>query len=548
MQRGHTETLEQENETLRMYMLDLQQQLRDNGIEPKHPPAVMPAYVQAGAMWSMEGDQQGSWGDVATTGAMSSSGPLLERRTSSSTTLPDFRPGCIGDNYLGVSPGNELLSPIEGTRLSLFGLTLDLADFLPPSDPVEDPTSYHTFLRFAHGRAVIHERPALPAFAEFKSLADSYFRFVQPFVPILHRPDFMKLLSRVYHASYEPNLSETVILHMVIAIMLFQTALRNKEEGTKAHSIRHYHYAISFVPDLLIGHKLEHIQALTLICLQLRQQPRLGAAWSFTNTVIGIAVELGLHRSANAWQGASGERSTTITELRKRVFWSLLVLHVSIGGKLGRPMPLRIQDMDIEMPEPVSDIVPGEVGISKWKRCSFRAAIPGMKLLKILMQVYATVYSVRADAEPYEITVRRLEKELEIFSEQLPPELSGGVDTTPEDRVPALYLQTAEEEVRLILHHPSLNRKLTPEAYEKNLDICLESSRKLRLAAAELKLYRALDTTWYYSTDYLAAIFTTLFIWSQRQDRMSAADFQQLQADMDSWLEIMGEVGFLLGE
>jgi hypothetical protein len=170
-----------------------------------------------------------------------------------------------------------------------------------------------------------------------------------------------------------------------------------------------------------------------------------------------------------------------------------------------------------------------------------------MKLLQILMQVYATVYSVRPDNEPYESAIRRLDRELELFRAELDPRISGGPKTVDEDICPALYLQTGEEELRIILHHPSFSRAGSPDTFAKNLEICLSASKKLLTSATTLKNIMCLDTTWYYSIDYLVAIFTTLFYWTQKQDQMSSAELQQVRAEMDQWLEVMGDVGKLLG-
>jgi hypothetical protein len=198
-------------------------------------------------------------------------------------------------------------------------------------------------------------QPTLPPYKETYFLADHYFRTVQA-------------IERVYQPQpsrrFELTIPETVMIHMVIAIMKFQQASRNDKEQGGARldpvAVAHYHYAISFVPELFIGHRLEHMQALAMICLQLRQQPRLGAAWSFTNSVMGFAIELGLHRTASAWPSDAAEQDPHVVQMRRRVFWSLMVLHVSVGGKLGRPMPLRIQDMDLELPDHLSDLPPGK--------------------------------------------------------------------------------------------------------------------------------------------------------------------------------------------
>ena len=530
-----------------MYMVELQAQLKENGVDPKPPPGMSQSFAPLQPYWSQNERQQGSWGDLSSAGVVPGSSQG-ERHGSQGSLLPDFRPGCIGDNYLGVSSGNDWLSPVEGTQLALFGMKIDLAEFIPPEkDPASDPLSYQMFLFHAFKKPDNVYPPQLPDYETCRHFGEWYFKSVQFFVPILHRPDFMKLLSRMYHGHYQPNTAETVLVHMMLMIMHFQTALRNGDEQSRVTAMNHYQYSLSFIPDLIAGHQLQDMQALALICMQLRSQPRLGAAWMFTNTVFGLAIELGLHRSASAWQSESGERDGNTLEMRKRIFWSLLLLHVNISGKLGRPMPLRLEDFDIEMPEPLPDNLPNEANTSKWAKCSFRAAIPGFKLIKIMMQLYATVYSIRTSNEPYEGGIRKLEKELEDFSAQLPPELSGGSQTVGDDRCPALYIATQEHEIRLLLHHPSLCRSTSPHVMSNNLDVCLDASKRILSAASRLHALKSLDTTWYFATDYLAAIFTTLFACTQRQDQMTSADLQQLRQEMDEWLGIMVAVGSMLG-
>ena len=545
--RGHTETLENENAALRMYMVELQQQLREKGVDPKPPPDMSQGLAPLQSYYNQNEHQQGSWGDISSSGLVP--GPTQkDRHGSQSTLLPDFRPGCIGDNYLGVSSGNEWLSPIEGTQLTLFGMRIDIAEFLPPeSDPASDPLSYQTFLFHAFRKSEGIYIPPLPSYDVCKILAEWYFKNVQVFVPLLHKPDFMNLLYRIHHEQYQPNAAETVMVHMVTTIMNFQKALRNRDEQARVDAMAHFHYSLSFIPDLISGHQLEDLQALGVICSQLRNQPRLGAAWMFTNMVLGLAVELGLHRSANAWQTGSAERDPHVIEMRKRTFWSILLIHVNISGKLGRPMPVRLEDVDIELPEHISDSIPGENYNTKWAKCSFRAGIQGQKLLKILMQVYTTIYSIRSGNEPYEVSMRNIQKELEKWKAQLPAELAGGAQTAGDDRCPALYLETAVHEIRLLLHHPSLAHRIPPQVVLENLDICLDASKKMLSAALRLKALKSLDTTWYYTADYLAAIFTTLFAFSQRQDQMTSAESQQLRQDMDAWLGVMGDIGSLLG-
>ena len=529
-------------------MLELQQQLRESGVEPKAPPNMSQTFAAFQPYWDGNG-QQGSWGDLHSASVVPTSSKN-ERHNSVNSNLQDFRPGCVGDNYVGVSSSDPRLSPIEGMQLSLFGMKLDLAEFLPSEgeDPLSDPLSYQSFLAFAFNINGANQvsKPALPNYHECTSMADWFFKAVQVFIPILHKPHFMKLLSRVHYAHQDLNSAETVMVHMVITIMTFQGALRNSDEQRRHDALDRFHYCLSFIPQLISGHQLQDIQALALICSFLRSQPRIGAAYIFTNGILGLAIESGLHRSASAWYGDAAETDPHTIEMRKRVFWSLVVIHVNISGKLGRPMPLRMEDFDIEIPEQIADNLPGETNLSKWEKCSFRAAIPGIKLLKVLMRVYSTMYAVRRGNEPYEVTMRNLEQELKKWRSELPPEfdenqIAGG------DRMPAYYLYHAEQAMRLLIHHPSLSRNMSPQVTSSNMDECLDASAKMLEITEKAKAINSLDTTWYTAVDYLAAIFTTLFACSQRQAQMTTQDLLHLKHDMQRWLDIMGDVGKLLG-
>jgi hypothetical protein len=118
--------------------------------------------------------------------------------------LPAFRAGCTGDNYLGVSPGNSNLSSIKGTALSILGMEIDIADFDSLDMDEPDPSvfhpqlynkSYQAFLQTALNINPRIEKVDLPSRADGMTYAQWYFRVLNPYMPILHRPTFIKLVS-----------------------------------------------------------------------------------------------------------------------------------------------------------------------------------------------------------------------------------------------------------------------------------------------------------------------------------------------------------------
>lgn len=119
---------------------------------------------------------------------------------SLSQALPSFRSSAIGDNYLGVGSSNSLLSTITGTSLQIFGMKIDVADYAPnDSDDASSPASYDFFLA-----AVMHRLPQsgedvpLPhKLADMKQYADWYFRSLNPYTPVVLKPQVMEVVSAI---------------------------------------------------------------------------------------------------------------------------------------------------------------------------------------------------------------------------------------------------------------------------------------------------------------------------------------------------------------
>ncbi len=355
-------------------------------------------------------------------------------------------------------------------------------------------------------------------------------------------------LSRIYHdPQFEPGVAELVMVHMVLAIIKYQLSARNPDSSALDSWLGHYQYAVSFVYELVESHKLQDIQAMTLICSLLRSFQKPGAAWIMCHNTLGLAMEMGLHRSVRAWTDMTPKRDPHEVEMRKRVFWSLMCIFVSLSGKLGRPMPIRIEDIDVEIPDPIPDCLPSETMLTDFRKCSFRVGIEVAKLVTLFIQVYSSVYIVRNVGSPrsYEVTVRRLEAEIRKWRNQIPNELQER--TVDEDRVFDYCLQTWEAEFHLLLHHPALCQSDDPDFINSNMDVCLDAASKMLQTVNKLRNLKSLDTTWLSCTVYLAAIFTTLFVYSQRKDELTSSQMISLKTDMELWLEVMGDVGIMLG-
>ncbi|KAI9705298.1 MAG: hypothetical protein M1820_005297 [Bogoriella megaspora] len=556
-QRGYTEGLEHELHTLRQSVHDLQRQLRDAGIEPKTTTTsgyTPPGGAASQDTWQSTGHTEASlWAagqamkneyqynnSITDSSEPKGSGPTTHSRVS----LPTFRSGLVGDNYLGVSSSTSELSSMGATSLSVFGMEINLNDFIPAdTDDAASPLSYHEFLACATGSRPQFANIALPErYEDCRQYAIWWLKSINPFQALLHKPDFLRLIDKVYNEGYRPTAAEDVMIHMMLAMLKFQYAARNADQAFLEDANAHYRHSVCRFPELSQGHGIEEVQATAMICAHMRFFPKPGAAWVVTTTTLMWAVEIGLHRSIKAWSHGTQKLSVVEIETRKRVFWFLLMIQVNLGGRLGRPMPLRLDDIDVELPEPMNDNLPDEP-----PKCSFKLAIQSFRVASLFLQMYSTVYSVRSSSKSYEPAVRNLERELKQLSEQAPPELQDPTKAMNEDRLFSHYIKLWEHEINLSIHHPALSRSSNQEFLNENLDQCLHAASGMLHHAYQLHLMKSLDTAWISVTTHVAAIFTTLFSWAQRQSGMNTEDLKKLRKDMEQWLEIIGDAGVFMG-
>lgn len=334
----------------------------------------------------------------------------------------------------------------------------------------------------------------------------------------------------------------------MLSTLKYQISARNGDPSLMNESHKHYRYSLIFFKELLHAHTWQDVQALTLVCHHMRNFPKPGAAWIMCSTTFSLAIELGLHRSTKAWAD-SGKLDKLEIEMRKRIFWTLHALTTNLSGRLGRPMPICVDDIDVEFPEPLNDCVPGDdPNMSLFRKCSFQVGIQTAKYTVWSSELFRTVYAVRQTARGYEEAVKRLEAGIRRWREETPPELVDPASATQENYIFALYLEFWNLEFQLLLHHPAICRSTDPEVFNSNLDICLAASQKILHNCNEMRKIRSLDIPWINTVVYIAAIFTTLFVWFQRRDQMTSVDMTKLQTDMSQWIDVMGDYGQLLGK
>lgn len=579
--RGYLQQLEREKTAMLNHIRELEKLLHGKGVEVRpwewpnynttYPPGA--SYDSMGNPLDPSKDQWQQVGSLWIKGEAADTKPKTSGFTKYS--LLESRPT---DNYLGISSDSAPLSSIKGTTLSILGTTIDITSFdapdmdePPPGTPIGSPLYNKSVMAFL--QSVLNINPHLdnvdlPSRQDAFTYAEWYFLMVSPFLPILHKPSFLQLVSlltrgsllaanpyqltRIYDdASFKASTAELVIVHMVFATIYFQYGIRNREEPEKhlqlnEFSNKHYHWCLTKFFDLAISQTVTAVQALAMIVSHTRNFPKPGCSSTIAHFSLMKAIELNFHRAIKMPEG----QTTLEYEIRKRSWWAILAVMVTLNGRLGRPMPITLQEFDVDFPLAVPDEYLGEEGIldlSKVGHCNYHVGVIAYKSVPLYIEMYSNIYAVRRDPKKYIEVVRELEGGMRNLVDSLPEELKLE-KCKPSDQIFALYTQAIILEFALCLRHPSACLTDNPKFCAENTRVCEESAKKLLKVVGSLLKMKSLDTTWYQLAVYIAAMFSTLVAHWERRFDSSSQEITTLRTDMTLWLTVIAEIGRLLGK
>ncbi|KAH8755355.1 hypothetical protein F5883DRAFT_469305 [Diaporthe sp. PMI_573] len=561
--RGYLQQLEREKKDIITRLRDMEKLLEDRGIQvrpwqwtPRYglstslDPGNDPSkdqWTQFFSLWVKDANRQPerSLNGYSTT----------QQASSLQTTDPR-----TADARLGVAAQGAPLCSINGTQLSILGTTIDITSFNapdldgpPPGIPNSTPLYNKSSQSFVNSVSKVNPplEIQLPARDEAFSYSEWFFVMLGPFIPVLHKPTYLRLLSRIYDdQTYKASTAELAIVHIVFAIMYYQFSVRDGEDPDgKAQlndlSNRHYHWCLDKTWDLGCDMSIPATQALVLMLTHCRGFPKPGPAFLMATLTWTRAMDMNLHRAF-----LDKNKPTTLeNEMRKRLWWSIFMIVVILYGRIGKPMPIRADDFDTELPICVPDECIDESGITDTTRigeCYWLVGHTGFKLSFLFMELWNNVYSVRQDPNKYMASVRRLEQQFRNYERDFPEELQ--VDKCkPQNQMLASYLAGANHEFMFYLRHPSRCVSTDPNLVAENSKVSEESAKGLLRIASELTRPKSLDTTWYQLAVYVAALFTIVTAHWERRADMALTELTNLRADINMGLSLIMEVSKYLG-
>ncbi|KAI1424439.1 fungal-specific transcription factor domain-containing protein [Xylaria sp. FL1777] len=573
--RGYMQELEREKTDMINHIRDLERKLQKNGIDvkPWHSSSFPADMAPNSRAESDDNDTSHSTptpqpqADTATKEPWSQPGaptwskdrPAVMSMAATSHSSIRSRPA---DAHLGVGIDQAPLSSIKGTSLSILGSTIDIGSLDAP-DMDEPPPSaqgsslYNKSVQALQQSIMNINQPLvvkLPPRQDAFTYAEWYFVMIHPFHPVLHKPSFMALLGQHYdNPNHTLSAAEEVVIHMVFAAIYLQYGIRSREQQAdqRAHlndlSNKHYHYGLSKFFYLVTSRSLTSLQALSMLVTHTMRFPKPDSSSILASYAVNLAIEMGYHR---IWK-KPGEGTNLENELRKRVWWVILSTAVVLNGRMGRPMPIRLEDMDVEFPQLIPDEQLTENGVdtSIPGRCDYEIGVASSRMSTLYLEMFADIYCAKKDPKRYLAIVEGLEKQLQSWREHLPEGLR--IDDTQshekETRMSAIYADVSALEFLLCLRHPSVAATDDPEVLATNTRICEETAKAMLRHARKLYQLKCLDTTWYCNAVYVAAIFSDLVAHWERRHEITAAEVQNLREDMKAWLTILAETGTLMG-
>ncbi|EAU83262.2 nuclear protein [Coprinopsis cinerea okayama7 len=160
------------------------------------------------------------------------------------------------------------------------------------------------------------------------NLISLYFKRVNLYMPLLHRPSFERSVAEGLHLTND-SFAGTVLLVCAIASR-FSDDTRVLLDGEES-----FHSA---------GWKwFEQVQVLSVQFLQGSSAPQ--SCWTMVGIGIRLAQDVGAHRKKAQKAGPTAE-----DELWKRAFWVLVCMDRLVSAALGRPCAIQDEDFDLEMP------------------------------------------------------------------------------------------------------------------------------------------------------------------------------------------------------
>ncbi|TKA80158.1 hypothetical protein B0A49_00764 [Cryomyces minteri] len=193
--------------------------------------------------------------------------------------------------------------------------------------------------------------PDLPQRGLTDMLLRLYNLRVQTMYPILHEPTFAQDLEDVYNGSQDPY--QNFMLRMVIAV-----GMQKLDTQYAGLADSYYLAALSFLEKVVIQKDLKTLQCFAIIAEYSLLTPTRTAIYFVVGLAVRLTQSLGLNEEKTIVLGRGGAHVDFLEiDMRRRLFWSILVMELGLSHSLGRPSTLAtgLNHLDVQWFDTAAD-------------------------------------------------------------------------------------------------------------------------------------------------------------------------------------------------
>lgn len=367
----------------------------------------------------------------------------------------------------------------------------------------------------------------LPARSLTDLLLQLYNLKVQPMYPALHEPTLAKDIETVYAGKGDDY--QNYITRMVIAI-----SLQKMDTQYAGLADSYYLAAFNYMEGVVRPMDLRTLQCFALIAEYSLLTPTRTAIYYIVGIAVRLAQALGIHEEKTIARAKDGSLLNPLeVDMRRRVFWCILVMECGLSHALGRPVSLASGTHHIDVgffatcpdeyitPE---GILPGAPTVlKKW------IAVHFFRMRILQLEIRRTLYQ-RKRATPKD--------ESDPWFKQMQEKLDSWRDTSPENDegigLDKVWFIGRYNTMIAFLYRPSpqIPRPSVSAAHR-----CFEAARFNLYMTREQVRRKNVDVTWIFTQAIFMAMNTML--WSLSYEDVRKANprrevEQQLQIGMDS--------------
>ncbi|KAG8668392.1 hypothetical protein FPOAC2_07676 [Fusarium poae] len=325
--------------------------------------------------------------------------PLFDRQPEKPIQERSSEPGFIGEASCAAF-SNRLLSCLDDTYTpSTAGLS-----------------NYHRLSTYT--RLPAAQGSEFPERMHVKLLLNVARRFIGNYHPLFLEVTFMKEIDAVYRREMVPSSLWLCKFYALMALGEIYTHRRGVGDNNRVPGTNYYVRAVSLLQenqDCYEEPSLMQVEVLTLLAWASNVLGRIRTAYCYSGIAMRLAQSLGMHRSAS--------RHTTLTpverESRTRTWWVLYFFDRFSASKLGQPITVRDEDIDVEMPS--------QEGLTREEMAEFldpQNLITNIKLARIIGNILTHIYGIpKATNGLYIHQVHGILKQLREWHDELRPDM-----------------------------------------------------------------------------------------------------------------------------